>query len=628
MKFLHTTLSIFNRFFLISFLFSLSLQAAGAWDFSDNFHLKGSGQITKEAFISTNINLLNSRIMADDISYVLSTLDYYLSADYGQVKNPRLSFYSDFRFRYLWGSCASAEFENGEFYFTDGLFKPNNNCLLRHVVWMRESWVKVMFGGDIEKHKHCLQMGLIPFEIGRGISLGSAYDVAGFLGFTPTYSINQYAPALLLKTNLTPKTFFNVYAALLEVECNDKDKRACGLPYPAELNTFDPCFFTRKSFAVIVQQKTCFENNKKTKTILEPYLMYLSAPDKSFEAPGDVDAQLVTFGFAVEVEQQKINWGFECACNLGGVFIKPWDRNKINIIKQSDGVIAEQYTKIYDKNQLDTTAKLVEVTSENKAYVDASAREPQENGKQIGPNLFNAYNRFRPAQNVNMSGYFYIADAEYDCIAKVLQIDLGVGYFSGDSSKLQDANKMSSFECLNQSFSGFVPIQSIYSGKRIRHMVMFNQGIPRFIVQNAEVELGGVAVNPTPSIMANNINTTTNISFLGTRAAWNIERLKKYSVLFAPNIIAYWSPETFYVKHLATKNRKAYTSLVQNYLGTEVNFEFSSLLTPDLKLAGYAGVLFPGSYYKDLIGTIVKQYELPMANNVAFVCDIALSYTF
>ena len=612
--------------FFVLFLFNLPLRAAGSWNFNDKFRMQCTGTVVEENIMAQNLNILNSAISEDVVDYLLTTLDYFISASYGNIKTPRVNFYTDIRFRYVWGSTAETKNLDGSLTVADATSTILGSKYNRHLLWMREGWMKMIIGSEPEKHQHFVQVGLIPFAIGRGLSLGDAYDASGFLGFTPGFSIEQYAPAVLLSANPSGKNEINAYVALTENRQNSLSEIFENVR-SSEIGSCSLQGVSQKSFILALEGKAFFDNPAKNQKIMfEPYLIATCSPDKNLEFLRDIDADLSTFGVCVEAEFGKLNCGFECAQNFGNAFIKPWDRNKIQIVKQDDGQLAEQYTKIYDKSPLDPTAELVYVTSTNQGYVDASDKSVTENGEQIGPNLFNALSRFRPAEDWDLRGYFFIADAAYDYIPKVLTGGIGAGYFSGYANQCPDLNHVSTERLLHESYTGFIPVQSQYAGKRIRHLVMFNQGVARYTIATPPPTID--TENVTRSLNTDSIDSTTNIAFIGMRLAWDVQHLKTYKLLLAPNIIGYWSPETPRLKILATNTAPEHLIDVQNYLGTEVNLEFSWQIMPELKLSGYAGMLIPGSYYKSIAGTIVQQFSLPICHSLAYICDIALSYSF
>ena len=83
---------------------------------------------------------------------------------------------------------------------------------------------------------------------------------------------------------------------------------------------------------------------------------------------------------------------------------------------------------------------------------------------------------------------------------------------------------------MNQMYNGFIPLQSIYSGKRIRHFVMLNQGVPRYTIQSPQANFN---INSNKPLTLDTLNATTNLIFAGTRVAFTPDKFKNNKVLFA-----------------------------------------------------------------------------------------------
>lgn len=152
-----------------------------------------------------------------------------------------------------------------------------------------------------------------------------------------------------------------------------------------------------------------------------------------------------------------------------------------------------------------------------------------------------------------------LADASYDVVPTVLQWMVGAEYASGDFDVKTDTNTMSNYDCMNQKFSGFIPLQSLYAGKRIRHVVVFNQGLPRCDSRDsADVQ----ETNLVNDVQSTTIHDLTNIAFVGTRAIWHSENLKNYAFELSGNVVGYWTPESVRIDNALNQDR-----FVRNFLG-------------------------------------------------------------
>jgi hypothetical protein len=598
------------------------------------------GKYVTENFFSNNMTTLNSKFDVDNVFYVRSTADYFFSMMYGDYKKPNLMFYNAFRFRFRWGAPTDAKNVDSNVNIAQVTQSVKGTATTRHLLWMREAWIKVNIG-DLDLNNY-FQAGLIPYQVGRGISLGAAYEALGFLGFVPGSSIDQFAPSLLLSLNpIKNRLIVDAYVALTENNQLSIDQNI-EVIRRNEIGGCSQRGINRQSFiAALRSDIIVFEKDKK-KINVEPYFVWQHAPDQDLELTNDVNTDIGTAGIAVEGIYKRFNWGLEGAVNFGEIDIRPLDRNKVvlsssTIISPDTSFVSEIYDKIFAEFLLDGKITLVKAAASLDAaqIVNASTKDVSENGKYIGEyttafgetvRLFNAINRFRPEQRKSLQGYFFVADGSYDIIPNNLIVSFGVGYASGEVDPQLDGNKVSREKLLNQTFNGFIPLQSVYSGKRLRHLVLFNQGVPRFAVKNPLADLS--LSNVTGVVVSDTINEMTNIAFVGGRIDWKIPQLKKYKFTVSQNVIPYFIPDpsSFVVSH----PEDAFILLEQssNYLGTELTTEWSALFYEKLKFSGYFGVLIPGQHYKDMCGTPVGKGKLLSGKDIAYVGNIQLSYLF
>lgn len=598
---------------------------------TENLTLDMGGRCVQEAFFSHNMVTLNQDNWADSSFYLRTTADYFFSMAYGKNEDPRIMFYDAIRFRFKWGGSTETKNETGSVKIADVDQSIKGTPLNKHVLWMREGWLKIRLGES--GLNHYLQLGLVPYQVGRGISLGNAYEAQGFLGFVPGWSIDQYAPGAVLSFNpIKDRLIIDGYIALTEnkqtgIDSNLERIRANQIDGTPNRGLGRQSFITALRADILV-----FEKDKK-KINIEPYIVMQHAPDQDLEFTNDINSDLGTAGFAVEGIYNRFSWGFDGAVNFGEFDIPAWDRNEIKIVKDATSAnLIEQYTKVYidDPSTVNKPAQ-ASVTKAIADIVKASPRNTDLNGKKIGEtaegqSIYNGFDRFRPEQRKTLRGYFAVADCSYDIIPKDLVASFGIGYASGEIDKQRDTNKMSSDCLLNEKFTGFLPLQSVYQGKRLRHLVIFNQGVPRFVTQNPAADLA--RQNVTGVIQSSAINEMTNIAFVGGRFDWKPTMLKKYKFNLALNVIPYWQPEV--PSYLATVQGSETKELrpASHFIGTEVTPELSALFYDKLRFYTYFGVLFPGQLYKDMCGTPIGREKLPSGSDIAYVGNVGLTYLF
>jgi len=584
---------------------------------ANEFKLATAGQYTQEGYFSKAIHTLNDAVPFDDIWYIRTTLDLSIDGMWGDGEISRIHFYDMVRFRLIWGNSPETRSFNSSLGLSNVFFTIPGGPFNKHVVWTKEAWLKFFL--DDKCRKDYVQIGLIPYEVGRGISLGVAYDASGYLGFQSDFSIDQFAPGVVLHfTPIEEKYSTDFYIAVIKNRQNTFQENLEKIYISP---TKDPIIRGVGKQMYILAWDHKVKNLFSDKVSIEPYIVHCHAPDQSVEFPSDSSVYLTTLGIGVEGKYPRWSWGFEGALNFGDMNLKFWDRNRVQYVKDGSGNILAQYTKIYDENQTESSAKLVYVTTTNKDYVAGSPLDTDMNGQAIGPNLYNAYDRFRPEQRRKIDGYFFLGDFDVDIVPDHLKIGWGTGYASGTNHFHQDANKMSRHQCMNQTIGGFIPLQSEYIGTRIRHVVMFNQGVPRC----NEVKINqGSTTNLILDIEAHTIQDMTNIAFVGTRVAWTPLALQKNKVTVSGNCIAYWAPVV--TEHYIEKTKKLCTP--SNFLGTELSFESTCVFWDKIVCNGYGGVLFPGGFYKDNRGHIITDNELPTGSDPGMVGGFTAAYAF
>lgn len=650
MKLLKTNTRIF--IFLLSFF---SAAVAKKDQITLNFRdltVELGGRFNTESYNSVNLNYFNSCIPEDSLFFLRTTFDLYGTFYQGDYEKPRIMFYDAFRFRFKWGTPAEVKNNDSFISIANTNFTVKGAATNKHLMWMREAWLKIMLG-SVENHENYIQMGLIPYEVGRGISFGTAYQATGFLGFNPGSSIDQYAPAILLSFNpIENRVIIDFYTAILE---NHQTSFAENIEQIYENELYGACAkrgIGKQSFLASIRSLISVYRTDTENVVFEPYLLYFKAPDQPLEFPHDSNPSLTTAGLCVEGSGKRFSWGIEGAKNFGELDIKAWDRNYIQISANSSGELIAQATKVYTEDPA-TVLKPTPATYTTQAVdiIEASPKTRALNGKLIGTipangdtpaiNLWNAYDRFRPAQVRYVDGYFFVADAMYEFMPKTFNASLGVGYASGYIDPQPDTNLMTEYELMNQHFSSFIPLQSVYSGRRLRHLILFNQGVPRFNVKlpNADLSLKNVTKTSDPQTT----NQMTNIAFLGTRGNWNVQKFRKHEVAISQNIIAYWAPETAHYalprdseakkldaegNQIPVTQKDFPTQQSRNYIGTEFTTEFSAMIYEKLKIMGYFGFMVPGSHYKDMAGTLITKNKLPSGYDVGYLSNLSIVYFF
>lgn len=176
--------------------------------------------------------------------------------------------------------------------------------------------------------------GYFPYSLGRGIALGDYFDGAiAYLGFdTPGNPGNgtQQSPGILLRATLTPFASLDFYYSKWR-------KRSQGSLYTREevrakrIDT-NPDEIARGSyndrdiFAVKANIKA--RTNQGVMSI-EPYLLYISAPELKIEYEADSSGRFITYGAMAQFQNKRLTVNAEVAGQWGVQRVHAIDRNHV-----------------------------------------------------------------------------------------------------------------------------------------------------------------------------------------------------------------------------------------------------------------------------------------------------------
>ena len=220
----------------------------------------------------------------------------------------------------------------------DAVFGDHRHAIPRHILWIRELWIQLSLN-DIACipfcNQHYLTFGAFPFELGRGIALGTAYAVdASDLGYYTENAIDQYAfggkiSGDIIKDKLT----YDLYAAVLDNKASTFDYvnlKIRGQQYGHRNDQARGFGIINYIVAARVRWFPSFQG-ERTKARIEPYALYNHNPEQRIEFTGDAKSNLFTMGLAAEFEFGRFEAGFDTAFNFGKQTVYGWDRNIIKL---------------------------------------------------------------------------------------------------------------------------------------------------------------------------------------------------------------------------------------------------------------------------------------------------------
>lgn len=589
-----------------------------AWNFS--------GVFRPEGFYGRNISLLNNNNQEDQVAYGRHTLDFNFDVLYGQKTYDcdLAKFRFTVRNKGVWGNASSiASTTETEAKGLNAAEKPHKHFIPYGIFWMREIWFKF----DLAKalglsfgNEHTLTLGIFPFQLGRGIALGDAYAVGpDLLGFYTDAVVDQFAPAAKLSGECIPKVLtYDFYVAMLQNKATtlgETGEKIRGQEYNKAKNPY-------RGFGIInvlVAGRlnwTAFDNDCFGKLNIEPYALYNRNPEQRIEFLADSNSKLATVGLSSDYEGQRWAIGFDCAQNFGVQQVKGWDRNMI-IQNNVNGAIVEVNSMVNEGSA--TGSKVLYIPkSDAQKIIDASqlnegnGKKASENGQLIGKTsqgtlLYNNKFRFRDPYSNIYKGWMFVADACVWAFKKQLNFAVTAGATSGDDNP--------NFNVIDGDYQGFIPLQCVYSGKRVKSAFLLGgQGRLNRPISAPEQD-------QIPTEFGVNLSGFTNLVFTGAGITWKPHDVKKkYSV--NTNVYSYWNQFPYKKFDLTTLTDSKINA--RTYLGSEANIFLNYDLLKDLKLYMVTSAFFPGSYYADIRGKPLNAAQNAALQNLDFTGDTEL----
>jgi len=571
---------------------------------SGDFDVTFYGGFKPETSYGKNIALLNNNNKGNFIYFSRHTIDLNLDILYGAETygKPVAEFMFDVRDKGLWGSPTSiASTTDAETKIVDAVGRTHKHFIPRHIFWMREAWLSfdlATFTGLPFMNDHRFKVGLFPFSLGRGIALGDAYAIGPeLIGFYSDGVVDQYAPGALLHGDILPDTLsYDLYGAILQNKTSslgETEAAIFGQEY-GRLKT-PQRGSGQVNFLIATRLNIdLFHHDRFGNLHVEPYALYNHDPEQKVEFMADASSRLGTVGLAAEYTQNKVEFGFDYALNLGQQRVKGWDRNQVTE-QNRNGQVVLVNSQVVDQNG--NNIPFVSGSTAQGIINDDKFQGEFQNGAVIGTvadgvgyltgsvTLQNSDRRFRNPYTNKYEGWMFVVDGAVWAYKHDLKLAAMTGITTGDDNPND--------ETVDGVYSGFIPLQEIYSGGRVRSAYLLG-GAGRLTRP-----LSAPTTIQTTSKFARTVNGFSNLVFLGAAAHWVPKnREKPYGV--NPNVIAYWQEKPSN-KFDALTNTEL-DCRASTYLGTELNLFFHFMVMKDIKLFFIGAVFFPGTHYRDIKG--------------------------
>ncbi|HBL98144.1 TPA: hypothetical protein DDZ86_00705 [Candidatus Dependentiae bacterium] len=608
-----------------------------AYDEDNCLSLLWENKAKFEGFYSKNARMLNDCNGSFDkiVAPGKFTLDSKFTHKYcnPECEWTRLSFTAGLRLKGTFGS-PEAGFKTGITPIKDQevVMGYHRHTFTLNVPIMRELWMELLLNdllGVSFEQKHSFTMGLFSFQLGRGIALGDAYaTVPDLLGYDPASGVEQYAPGFKFSGGFADdhKCDYDFYTAILNNRSDSFDavnEKVRGQQFGHRYNQGRD--FGALNFVVAGRLKSTLFDEKCRKLTLEPYALFDDERDQRVEVPGDASTKLGTIGLASEFMVGDFEFGFDSAINVGKQYVKGLDRNHIEkqirtgftdhagIVNNFNGVYAEVNSNVTavanNPDTGDLAGKKALFGTTNQALVDKNIATAVDfsklgylNGQVILKddgtlsNLKNSDDRYRDPYVNKLQGVMFVCDAWYYFRQPDVKMAATIGYASGDDSPNVDYDGVSDSD-VDGTYDGFISLQELYSGKRVRSSFLLSGkgSFPRVLSFPLKSNVaGGVPLSVT---------RFTNLMFTGG-ALW-FEREWGHSIWkINPNVLAFWQQHP--ARLAVVDGREIFAS---RFLGTEANLYLEALVARGLTFFTVLGLFVPGSHFEDISGKPLSSAE-------------------
>jgi hypothetical protein len=576
---------------------------------AEDSEFRFSTRFRPEFFYGKNLRFLNNGNKVDQVLFFRHVLDCNYEYHFGKAsrKYDVVIFKMTLRNKGVWGDHDSiASTTESETRRPHGFGGAHKHALPRHFIWIRELWMQMALRDLLcinFKNMHTLTLGAFPFEVGRGISLGSAFGVTpDLLGYYAEAAIDQYAfgakfSGEFCKDRLT----YDLYAGIL-------DNKASGFEHtnaPIRRQQFGFFRNPARGFGIINyvlagRMRWFLPVCALNKAYIEPYIVFNDHKEHKIEFIGDAQSKLGTAGFAGEFEAGRFEFGFDTAFNFGGQIVHGWDRNVI-IEQNRNGYEVFVNSRVKQIDPVTGKSSLALATDANEAIIndsipkDACVRDAEKNnGQVIGSNslgvLVNDKHRFTDRETISFHGSMFVMDVAYAICKPELKLCWTFGFASGDENPHKDLNQ-EGIRIQDFKYNGFISLLEAYTGVRVKSAFLLNGAgkVPRFLSFPSED-----VVDPFPSSVAR----FTNLVFTGTGLQIKLPKTyRKWSI--NPNLLWYWQESATHIMGKAV-NGISSKRTVDKYLGMEANIFAEAEVLPDLRFFAVGSIFMPGKHFRDI----------------------------
>lgn len=483
------------------------------------------------------------------------------------------------------------------------------------------------------------KIGFFPYTLGRGISLGYHDDLGiesqGWAGEGDFTRYPYMPPAALFTTrimkNLTTDFYFSKWR---EVDaCIEQTTLPVRHNHLGEINPERGKGKDRNVLAIkadYITHPTALETWH-----LQPYWLYVNAPEQTIEIEADASAQLHTLGMMINIINDNISVNVECAGQYGYQDIHAIDRNSIkdgnfthiflgandsrvpvpagNLIKKGTDIgyvkaeneLANVINSLNNRN-LDMQGQPLVKANGSLLRVNPFSGSSNNGSNDIQTYNSNIFNnkRFRPGYRRNHCGAMALIDINYDFLTYPLRVGAAAGHISGDEYPYNDE--------LGGSNHGFIPLRSRYKGEAVKSFLLFD----RLIIPRP------MNLSHKNLYAFNNLKNLSDLQYLGVSLSWfPLEDRKTMAVsndlMFfwkaasinkwdkngqCPDVLANQPNQLPFDQQQLNFTGWESTEPARRFLGTEFDFKLLYQFIDHCTVFTKLCLFFPGGLYKDLDG--------------------------
>jgi hypothetical protein len=563
------------------------------------------GKAKVEHYFQPNMTMLNN-LVPDQNEFFKETVDVNFDIAYGKQKygHNATELYLNFRHKGVFGKAVSyANKDAGpvgpnSIRLSESIFGKHSHVSGKPLIWYTDAWLSLSLNaafGIESENVHTIKAGWFPFDMGRGIALGSVYGVnKEGLGLY-SYSEDKGAPGILLHGDIVKdKLAYDLYMARFEERSNNfgdsfamvkrhwVDKVKSGQIWRGT-NKDDSLYAGRLKWQALKDHRT-FGSLQ-----LEPYAFYNAAFDQVVDIAPDADTKWGSYGLAVEHSWKNLEIGGEVAFNYGEQNVFNIDKNGPEIKRNADGFLVEQYTHVLGAPGKPFNGVNVPVTTASTAAVKTLVLD-QTNAPIPGvTNYQSKVGRFRPAYKNTFHGWMGIVDMAYTIKAANLKLAAAYSFASGD------VNPNQKYE--NKKYNGFIGLHEWFEGSRVKSVLVLGE---RNTTRPSSLAAGTVNPRASQDLAFSDLQT------FGVSATWTPKCFIK-DLSINPNMIGFWKSHQSY-KFIATPDHPtdygnaSSTEVARSYMGTELNLCTRFSAVKDCTIFAKAALFAPGGFYTDMKG--------------------------